>query len=83
MKVWITKYALTDGIIEAESDTQTQNKEKVFAFWNNDEFGIFYPSKGELFYDKESAIQKSEEMRQKKIESLKKQIKKLEEMRFE
>lgn len=29
MKVWITKYALTDGIIEAKSDTQTQNKEKV------------------------------------------------------
>ena len=90
MKVWITKYALTDGIIEAESDTQTQNKEKVFAFWNNDEFGIFYPSigifypsKGELFYDKESAIQKAEEMRQKKIASLKKQIEKLEEMRFE
>lgn len=44
MKVWITKYALTDGIIEAE---------------------------------------KAEEMRQKKIESLKKQIEKLEEMRFE
>ena len=83
MKVWITKYALTDGIIEAESDTQTQNKEKVFAFWNNDEFGIFYPSKGELFYDKESAIQKAEEMRQKEVESLKKKIKKLEEMRFE
>lgn len=83
MKVWITKYALTDGIIEAKSDTQTQNKEKVFAFWNNDEFGIFYPSKGELFYDKESAIQKAEEMRQKKIASLKKQIEKLEEMKFE
>ena len=56
---------------------------KVYAFWNNDEFGIFYPSKEELFYDRESAIKKAEEMRQKKIESLKKQIKKLKEMRFE
>lgn len=28
MKVWITKYALTDGIIEAESDEKTQTKKK-------------------------------------------------------
>ena len=83
MKVWITKYALTDGVIEAESDTQTESKEKIFAFWNNDEFGIFYPRKEEVFFDKQCAIQKAEEMRQKKIASLKKQIKKLEEMRFE
>lgn len=83
MKVWITKYALTDGIIEAESDTQTQNRQKIFAFWNNDEFGFFYPQKDEVFFDKQSAIQKAEYMRQKRIESLKKQIKKLEEIRFE
>ena len=83
MKVYITKYALTDGIIEAESDTQTESKEKIFAFWNNDEFGIFYPRKEEVFFDKKSAIKKAEGMRQKKIESLKKRIKKLEEMRFE
>ena len=81
MKVWITKYALTDGIIEAEADTYT--KGKIFAFWNNDEMGAFYPHKEEVFFDKQSAIKKAEEMRQKKIESLKKQIKKLEEMRFE
>ena len=83
MKVWITKYALTDGIIEAESDEKTQTKKKLFAFWNNDEFGCFYPQKEEVFFDKQSAIKKAEEMCQKKIESLKRQIKKLEEMRFE
>ena len=82
MKVWITKYALTDGIIEAESDEKTQTKKKLFAFWNNDEFGGFYPQKEEVFFDKQSAIKKAEEMRQKKIESLKRQIKNLEEMRF-
>ncbi|MBC5688131.1 hypothetical protein H8S37_04180 [Mediterraneibacter sp. NSJ-55] len=83
MKVWITKYALTDGIIEAESDTQTQDKEKIFAFWNNDEFGIFYPKKEEVFFDKQSAIKKAEEMCRNKIASLKKQIEKLEGMKFE
>ena len=39
--------------------------------------------KGDWHSDKQSAIKKAEEMRQKKIESLKRQIKKLEEMRFE
>lgn len=35
------------------------------------------------FDTREKAVQKAEEMRQKKIASLKKKIKKLEEMRFE
>lgn len=83
MKVWITKYALTDGIVEAESNDKTQDKERIFAFWNNDEYGIFYPQKGEIFFDKQPAIQKAEEMRQEKIASLKKQIEELERMRFE
>lgn len=67
MKVWITKYALTRGIIET------------------DNLNDCYSGKGYswIHYDKEAAIQKSEEMRQKKIASLKKQIEKLEEMRFE
>ena len=82
MKVWITKYALTDGIIEAESNDKTQDKERIFAVWNNDEYGIFHPQKGEIFFDKQHAIQKAEEMRQEKIASLKKQIEELERMRF-
>ena len=67
MKAWITKYALTRGIIETEN-------------LNN-----CYSGKGYswMHCNKESAIQKAEEMRQKKIESLKNQIQKLEEMRFE
>ena len=80
MKVWITKYALTDGIIEAEGEPY--GLEWVLASWDNgcrcNDF-----EQGEWFDTKERAIQKAEEMRQKKIASLKKQIKKLEEMRFE
>ena len=67
MKVWITKYALTRGIIETEN-------------LNNCYSGKEYSW---IHYDKNSAIQKAEEMRQKKIASLKKQIEKLERMRFE
>ena len=81
MKVWITKYAMTRGIIEADGKLTSSDSVSI----SNRDLSLpthwFY--KGYWHSDKESAIQKSEEMRQKKIESLKKQIKKLEEMRFE
>ena len=80
MKVWITKYALTDGIIEV--DGEPYGLEWVSASWDNgDKCNDF--EQGEWFDTKERAIQKAEEMRQKKIESLKNQIEKLEGMRFE
>lgn len=80
MKVWITKYALTDGIIEAEGEPY--GLEWVSASWDN---GCLCNNfeQGEWFDTRERAIQKAEEMRQKKIASLKKQIEKLERMRFE
>ena len=80
MKVWITKYALTDGIIEA--DAELCGLDIISASWDNGtRFGNF--SGEEWWSRKKNAIEKAEEMRQKKIESLKKQIKKLAEMRFE
>ena len=86
MKVWITKYALTRGIIEIDvSDFHRTYVKPNGTMCFYDKFGNMVCSykKLEHFGLKELAIQKAEEMRQKKIESLKKQIKKLEEMRFE
>ena len=81
MKVWITKYALSRGIIEADGEFTGFDSVSIL----NRDLSLpthwFY--KGDWHSDKESAIKKAEEMRQKKISSLKKQIKKLEEMRFE
>ena len=81
MKVWITKYALTRGIIEADGELTSSDSVSIL----NRDLSLpthwFY--KGDWHSDKESAIAKAEEMRQKKIESLKKQIEKLEEMKFE
>lgn len=80
MKVWVTKYALTDGIIEA--DGEPYGLEWFSASWDNgDKCNDF--EQGEWFDTKERAIQKAEEMRQKKIASLKKQIEKLEGMMFD
>ena len=88
MKVWITKYALTDGILEGEALEKhcelgfgiTKSQTKYFCRSKN---GEQYLDIGDFYFTYESAINKAEEMRQKKIASLKKQIEKLEEMRFE
>lgn len=81
MKVWITRYALTKGIIESEviycgDDMVRERKQGCFP--------IYYHGEGHEWHKtKESAIAKAEEMRKKKIASLKKQIEKLEKMKFE
>ena len=86
MRVWITKYALTDGIIEAQQIPGSAYDGKEYAFFvgkNSQYITDFYIPYEELFWDKNSAIRQAEEMRQEKIASLKKQIEKLEEMKFE
>ena len=88
MKVWITKYALTDGILEGEDFERhcalgfgmIKSETKYFCRSKN---GDQYLDIGDFCFTYESAIQKAEEMRQKKIASLKKQIEKLERMVFE
>ena len=79
MKVWITKYALTDGIVEKE----VYSKDSLYIIFTDGSYD-FVKNEGKHWHiNKDSAIKRAEEMRQKKIASLKKQIEKLEEMRFE
>ena len=88
MKVWITRYALTDGIIEAEIIEQWNMRNDpvcvmvkyLCQFQNSNKYIL---DSDDFCFDYECAIQKAEEMRQKKIASLRKQIEKLEGMRFE
>lgn len=75
---------MTQGILEA--DTERISKEGYcHAFWA-DKKGHKCDSflyKKDFEKDKEAAIAKAEQMRQKKISSLKRQIEKLEKMKFE
>ena len=88
MKVWITKYALTQGIEEIDSN-QVKEFEMTDAgylcFRRNGKYSYTMEiySQKDWHRTKELAIKKAEEMCQKKIESLKKQIEELEGMRFE
>lgn len=79
MNVWIAKYALTDGIIETEIVSQ----DPVWTVFKNN-MSIYSKNIGIDFHTSlNGAKLRAEEMRQEKIKSLKNQIKKLEEMKFE
>ncbi len=81
MKVWITKYALTQGIFECEVETAFDISKKMVV----DKAG---PCGGNCYHrpdwheTKGAAILRAEEMRTKKIASLEKQIKSLKTLKF-
>lgn len=75
-KVFITKYALTEGIKEIETDIRRNEVGNYkYVFYGN--YSCFYIGK-DAFTDKSEALKKAEEMRLNKITSLRKQIEKLE-----
>lgn len=80
MRVWITKYALSTGIFEMDVESQSEDGKAVYGkAWNQ----CFHGQGVEWCKTKAAAIARAEEMRNKKITSLKKQIDKLENMKFE
>lgn len=77
MKVWITAYALTKGIIEVEGEAYGDG-----TFFRSAKYeSSFY--KPDWHETRESAIARAREMQAKKIASLQKQIKKIEGLKFE
>lgn len=79
--IYITKYALSEGILEKEARIRDYGNGHLRAFVNG-----HYSSYGigsEAFFTKEDALKNAEKRRLKKIESLKKQIEKLKVLRFE
>lgn len=79
MKVWISKYALTDGIVEREVEECDANGRYVYSkadFWQSFRLG------GDAHKTREAAVAAANSMRLEKIASLKKQIEKLEALDF-
>lgn len=79
MKVWISKYALSTGIFEMEVESVSEDGEAVYG---KELFQSFHGKGKEWHEFEEDAKRRAEEMRQKKISSLNKQIDKLQKMRF-
>lgn len=81
MKVWITKYALTAGIVEADVElTENGNAHAVIPF----RIGSFrrFIRAIDVHQSQESAARRAGQMRDAKITSLQRQIRKLREMEF-
>lgn len=81
MKVWITKYALTQGIRETEAERSSAHNDMIYPIDNRYEY--YHGEGNEWHLDKESAIKKAEEIRDKKIKFVQKQLEKLKNMKFE
>lgn len=78
MKVYITKYALSTGIIETDDAEICSNISGDMISYKN--YGYYRGN--DWHKKKEDAVLRAEVMRIKKIESLKKQIEKLDKMKF-
>lgn len=78
MKIWITKYALSSGIKEAES----KGVESDYGYLSAEGHWSSF-SRKEYATTKEDAIKQANDKRLKKIASLKKQIVQLENLKFE
>lgn len=85
MKVWITKYALTSGIREAEAVPTGVSLDMILVPARSDtRFPEHFHGQGREWHMlKENAVARAEAMRTAKIASLRKQIAKLEKLRFE
>ena len=82
MKVWITKYALTQGIFEIEAEECGMGFPGMIQ--PKEEHPSHCHEEGKDWHrSKDSAVKRAEEMRQKKISSLRKKLEKLEKMKFE
>lgn len=78
MKVYIVKYALSQGILEREAEECAISPEMI-----RTDDGAYYHGEGKDWTrTKKAAVARAEEMRLKKIDSLQKQIKKLENLKF-
>lgn len=77
MKIWNSKYALTKGVIEQDGEDVGDSLVKV---------GLLQYLHGEgkeWHRTKESAVQRAEVMRKEKIASVRKQLARLEALRFD
>jgi hypothetical protein len=83
MKAYITKYALTVGIMDAEAEQSSVAPSMVtWTYRNGWNKGAAHGEGKDWHRTKEAAVARAEQMRLAKIVSLKKSIKKLESLNF-
>lgn len=81
--VFITKYALTDGILQRDTVGPVDEERYVTVVWPDGLNGVAHFGRNDWYDTRDFAVKRAEQMRQAKIKSLQKQITKLEAMKFE
>lgn len=75
MKAYLVKYCLNSGIKEIEGEIRNGN-------FKADGYVFSFNIKKDIAFSKDEAIEKAEAIRAKRIVSLKKQIERLEKLKF-
>lgn len=81
---WVTKYALTNGVIKVSGKVDHENEisSTVFTYRLPGDSYDTYAHGNDWHRTEQEALERAEKMRARKIASLKKQIAKLEAMKF-
>jgi hypothetical protein len=85
MKVWITKFALTRGILVAETIGEVQDnivRVPKHSGFHKGRYHSGYYSDTEWYRTEEEAVAHAEKLRDTKLRNLRRQIDKLEKMQF-
>jgi len=81
MKAWVTKYALTTGILVV--DGKVNDSVPSLLSYRDGGYTVYVHNEGKEWHlTPEAALAKAEEMRLKKIAAVKKKLEKLESMTF-
>lgn len=81
MKVWITKYCISDGVFEAEAVLPSPGH--IYVECKTPKATVWCKLGRDAFDNREAALLDCEDRRKKKIASLRKQITQLDKLRFE
>jgi len=84
MKFYITKHAVAKGIVELDSSEigAFRTEGGKLTYYDEGQWPVSYAA-GEWYTERSLAVLDAERRRDKKIESLRKQLDKLEKMKFE
>ncbi len=83
MKVWITKYALSAGIQERDAEV-CEGQPNMIEVKGRNVFNQYFHSEGKDWHRSRSdAVARAQQMRRNKIEGLRKQMTKLQQLTFE
>lgn len=78
--IYVTKYALTTGVFTSDASVSTDGKSAKFKDANGFNWYLYG---NDFQLTKSEALERAEEMRTRKLQSLNKQVKKISLMEFE